>query len=326
MNFEEVYPRIFVYKNVYDEIDKLFECVKFIESNSTGEYIFEKWKDWFVFGTYCSANPNLDEDEIADDSELFEIEKYVYHTLNDATKKVVNHYMDYNQIDWPDHSFVTSSNIAKYFDIKELSSEHNPLDNLRMQFHTDYPIAEWFWPERKFLITANIYINDDYDGGEVIFLHNENIIPVKPKAGEIIVFPSGSPLYPKAPEREPYFHAVNGISNGEKYFTRSYVQYQTTDTTVWDQKKSEFDSEEEWDLYLQTLVRGGHNTASVYMGDPPQDGDVFYDMHRTMFVLDRYKEGEKFWISMTPLATELYDIGDKQHYVARTEHCVPEPE
>jgi len=335
MDFEEVYPRIFVYKNVYDEIDKLFEYVKFMESNSTGEYIFEKWKDWFIFGTYGLVNVHGDDGEYMDDSELCRIEKYCYDTLKNATVKVVNHYMEYNQIEWPQNSFVTSPNIAKYFDEKELPAEHTNADkdNLRMQFHTDYPIGEWFWPGRKFLITANTYINDDYDGGEVVFLHGENIIPVKPKAGEIIVFPSGSPLYPKAPEGEPYFHAVNSPSGAEKYFTRSYIQYETTDTTIWDQKRSEFNSEEEWDSYIQSLVRGGHNTAAIYMGEPPEKKGKIVYMDKTMlekfwisFRLDKYTVGEKFWISITPLAAELYDIDHKHHYIPRSEHCIPDSE
>lgn len=61
---------------------------------------------------------------------------------------------------------------------------------------------------------ANIYLNDNYDGGELVFTKFKHSI--KPKAGQLIMFPSGI----------EYLHEVSQISNGERY---SVVAFLTTE-------------------------------------------------------------------------------------------------
>ena len=61
---------------------------------------------------------------------------------------------------------------------------------------------------------ANIYLNDDYEGGELIFTKLRHSI--KPKAGQLIMFPSGI----------EYSHEVSQISNGDRY---SVVAFLTTE-------------------------------------------------------------------------------------------------
>lgn len=51
-----------------------------------------------------------------------------------------------------------------------------------------------------------LYLNDDYEGGEIYF-PNQNFL-YKPKAGDIVMFPSGGTEYP---------HAVNKILKGKRY-------------------------------------------------------------------------------------------------------------
>lgn len=54
-------------------------------------------------------------------------------------------------------------------------------------------------------ISALLYLNDDYEGGELVF--PEQGVSIKPFAGSIVVFPS----------TEPFFYQNNKIISGEKY-------------------------------------------------------------------------------------------------------------
>jgi hypothetical protein len=58
-------------------------------------------------------------------------------------------------------------------------------------------------------LTAILYINDDYTGGEIDFIHDD--LCLKPKAGSIVVFPSDKQ------------HEVLEILNGNRYMTQTYV-------------------------------------------------------------------------------------------------------
>ena len=54
---------------------------------------------------------------------------------------------------------------------------------------------------------------DDYDGGDICFYINGDFVNYKPKAGDILVFPSGM----------PYYHGVKTIRNGNKFFIRNFI-------------------------------------------------------------------------------------------------------
>lgn len=59
------------------------------------------------------------------------------------------------------------------------------------------------------LLTAILYINDDYEGGEINFI--EDGVCISPKAGSMVVFPSNKQ------------HEVLEILNGDRYMTQTYV-------------------------------------------------------------------------------------------------------
>lgn len=58
-------------------------------------------------------------------------------------------------------------------------------------------------------LTAILYINDDYTGGEIDFIHDD--VKIKPKAGSMVVFPSNKQ------------HEVLEILSGNRYMTQTYV-------------------------------------------------------------------------------------------------------
>lgn len=58
-------------------------------------------------------------------------------------------------------------------------------------------------------LTAILYLNDDYTGGEINFVHDD--FCVKPTAGSMFVFPSNKQ------------HEVLEITEGNRYMTQTYV-------------------------------------------------------------------------------------------------------
>jgi hypothetical protein len=85
-----------------------------------------------------------------------------------------------------------------------------------------------------------MYLNDDYEGGEIEFkvLQSDGSfdrVSYKPKAGDILVFPSD----------EPYYHGVNLTTKGKKYFVRSFWDYYFPGTEEWHEGLKTY-GEETW--------------------------------------------------------------------------------
>ena len=70
----------------------------------------------------------------------------------------------------------------------------------------DYGVANTPTP----LMSAVLYLNDDYEGGELYF-KNQDVL-IKPEAGSVVVFPSVSPFY----------HESKEIISGNKYMCPAF--------------------------------------------------------------------------------------------------------
>jgi hypothetical protein len=87
-----------------------------------------------------------------------------------------------------------------------------------MNFHTDYKVEEYNQPGVKKHTTAIFYLNDDYIGGEIVFLELDDNLQItwcdeyKPQAGDVLVFSSMHPIY----------HGVKTVEQGNKYILRTY--------------------------------------------------------------------------------------------------------
>lgn len=77
----------------------------------------------------------------------------------------------------------------------------------KMDLHTD----DFGIP--KYHISAILYLNDDYDGGEIIFPTHD--LTIKPKRGDLVMFP-GNKSYP---------HLVSEIRTGTRYTVPVWGKY-----------------------------------------------------------------------------------------------------
>ena len=114
--------------------------------------------------------------------------------------------------------------LARYIPDENLNGD----ENLTMNYHSDYMPEDADGPGDKFGITAVLYPNDDYRGGEIAFRVIEDgkiakEFEYKPKAGDLVMFPSG----------HPYYHGVKRIYGSPKYITRLYWMYHFEGTESW---------------------------------------------------------------------------------------------
>ena len=252
INFKEIYPKIHVYSNVFEDVDKILDYLKETE-NQTEETALGPWRVWHVFGMFAKSSTL---DDIKDDKEM-----YIVKSVIDAFKKVSDHYAKHNNILIDENETILNRNkeilplwqypfpgFAKYF--KE--SGANVEQNKAMNFHTDFDYTFLKNDGYKFAITGVTYLNENYEGGEIEFLVGENLFKYKPKKGDILVFPSGNPNF-LTENHESYYHSVNVVIDGEKYIVRQYLMRYETVPVDW---------KKEWDDKINSL--GMEETLKFY--------------------------------------------------------------
>lgn len=193
------------------------------------------WEEWYIFGkklnlvgprTTWSSFPDeqsWNHDLISKISDEYSLE------VCSIFYKVTKNYIETNNIEQPNWSY-NSPSLCKY---EPLVFDERPKEDIIMQYHTDFELGKAEQPGDKFGITCTMYLNDDYEGGELSFKIYEDEdyvqIDIKPRKGDIIVFPSGL----------PYYHGVKKVVNKPKYFIRSFWFWNYAGSKTWldNQKK-----------------------------------------------------------------------------------------
>lgn len=134
----------------------------------------------------------------------------------------------------------TRWSLARYFPGAE------PLGNRTMNYHTDYQQDSIDTPQEQAMITGVSYPNDDYEGGEIGFRKFPDDKPwdeafeeaefeyiYKPKAGDLIIFPSDHPFY----------HGVYNVYEKPKYIFRHYWNVKSEGSALWHELKAKYGDE-----------------------------------------------------------------------------------
>ena len=251
LNYTELYPKILVYTDLLPDADRLYKTVKNSEENSDGKYYLRKWERWSVFGTYTQEKHK--EDEAREFGPVYDEEKYLADRVSEAYSLAIDDYVERHNIVIPEGGKLMTSSFSKYdSDLDVLKN------NMTMPYHTDYIISERAMPGNKFFLTCTTYINDDYDGGDICFYVSGNFINYKPKAGDILVFPSTL----------PYYHGVKTIKNGNKFFIRNFITYPFGGTKEWLSKQRELGAPRWADIERERLAyENPRNMLYVYNGE-----------------------------------------------------------
>lgn len=187
MKKNNLHEKIWYYENIFQNTEAFIELLEKNENSQKEEKYITKWIKWSV--AEAEDGYMFGYQKRVDDKELLSSNQELAKIIKQAKKTLVlaaNDYLSYFQLPIVDPS---SMAISKYIPGKAMGS------------HVDDPQSENTLP----LITAILYLNDNYDGGDLVF-KNQNI-KIKPIAGSIVIFPSV----------DPFFHESLTLKSGNKY-------------------------------------------------------------------------------------------------------------
>ena len=178
---EELYNGVYYYKNVIKDPQKLIYLIESTEGMEFLQHVIPNWIDWGVeadrgtvywYGRKKRVLLN-DLDEI-NTVEIPDFErklcKEIFDTIFDAFRAVANDYK-------------IKRNISDEVIILNQMNIHKYKENTWMGTHYDAQEGD-----TRLKYSLLVYINDDYEGGEISFPFLN--ITIKPKANQLLIFPS----------------------------------------------------------------------------------------------------------------------------------------
>jgi hypothetical protein len=251
LNYIELYPKIDVYRNVLKNPADLYETMNKSEKTSEGKYLLKTWDPWAHFGTYTQKKDirEVSSDVLSDP--MFLKEKEFVEEVEAAYNKVILDYVARHNIELPEGWHFSGCSYSKY-----KAGIDNLKTKLTMQYHTDHITSQRDMPGDKFFITCTMYINDDYDGGDIEFYVDGKFINHKPKAGDILVFPS----------TQPYYHGVKTINTNEKFFVRNFIMTPHNGTEEWLANQRKFGAYR-WAKMEQERIENEDKRNMIYFND-----------------------------------------------------------
>jgi hypothetical protein len=191
-NLEIFADKIFYYKNVVANCKELVDLLEEIQPTLGDGNVLTQWEPWtasddkdFQFGSKISSRPEMYEFSTVD-------AKLIYDIFYTSLLFVGNDYARKNNLSIAKPSPLS---ISKY------------IKGAGMGPHVDDYGTN---PKVKPIMSAVLYLNDEYEGGELHF--KEQGVTIKPEAGSIVIFPSVAPFY----------HESREIISGNKYMCPAF--------------------------------------------------------------------------------------------------------
>jgi Rps23 Pro-64 3,4-dihydroxylase Tpa1-like proline 4-hydroxylase len=183
------------YKNALKDSQSIIDAIKNIEDRfSSGEHgdsmtSVKTWTPWqYGEQTFCWQKffPKPEDIDVNDYyyKEQVEISKRLYDALDAATAH-------YTEVVYP---FAKANIKSREYSVHLLRYEKGGY----LPAHQDHGVSSR-------VLSAVMYLNDDYEGGEMIFQNSG--VSIKPEAGSIVFFPSNF----------LYIHEVAEIKSGTRY-------------------------------------------------------------------------------------------------------------
>jgi hemerythrin-like domain-containing protein len=270
-NFDavEIYPKIVVYKNCFEDIAKTYSIFKNSMESDNIYRFFEPWSQWSTFGQYLNpiskkvdwenknilesinnVNSSFDQEEKDLTLELMTIFQGISEDYSSRYNLNIN--LEENVLGHNGEEYSrwrnTAPTICEYKDISYVDRK------MTMRYHSDYIREPMISPGYKFTVTALAYFNDSYEGGEIEFVIGNKLVKYKPSAGDFVLFPSGNPDI-LTENGEVYLHGVHPITSGEnKLFLRMFWQTYEVGEESWFNNEQEF-GKESWDIKYQEILQ-----------------------------------------------------------------------
>jgi hypothetical protein len=300
MRKKEIMPFVVVYRDVFEDLDRIFDIVKSSEIKPISQFTGEKWEDWTNIATKLIVNADMPQ-EISNVPEEYkkDIEDQLYlrsvmfdkfyscyddYILNYSDCELLHSYnsiADLNQHaykifgesikNWnfrdviKDKSFdgwmLTTTDFVKYFD-------HYERDHI-LPYHIDTGAYKGE-PGTLNILSATLYLNDDYEGGQISFVNEffDTVVNYKPKAGDVLIFPGD----------RPFFHAALSTSGTNKYFARHFLTWNSTGSEEYRNNLEKF-GEEQMAL-MQKHIRKTQEELGLFNKDVYLAGEEISNLSR----------------------------------------------
>lgn len=190
MLIEKLDNKIIYYKDILSNPYDLINDIEKLDLENNNTEQISKWKNWYASNE--NKKYGLTKEGIFSNMQYF--------TKNDIeTSLIIYKIKSISDLCFANYMAETKCENLKlpdYFSIKKYDSE------IDMGTHVD---SEDPTDKSHPIVSGVLYLNDDYEGGEIYF--KEQGIKIKPSAGSMIMFPS----------YRPYFHHPLPVQKGNKY-------------------------------------------------------------------------------------------------------------
>ena len=213
-----------------DPVESVFNDYHGPQPMRKKNHLIRTWTPWYTFGLRSIwGDPS---DALRDNQEEIKGFNIIKNAIVEAHFDYLNDWKDYGKwtydiTDWDvlaEERDDASNMFLSEFEI--LQHKLNLEEDYTIGVHTDWHDHRKDEPGPKQIITYTIYLNDDYKGGEIDFVDEENskVFVYKPKKGDITVFPAG----------RPFWHGAKSVkSNPSKIFLRSFSIYRSPGSKEW---------------------------------------------------------------------------------------------
>jgi predicted 2-oxoglutarate/Fe(II)-dependent dioxygenase YbiX len=186
----ERFEKISYYKDVIENPEYLINLIEKSDKDLNDSTSIPAWKEWiasgeqeYVFGYQKRFKNSVENDTNQD-----------IQSINYILKKaIIDSSEDYSRHYSVNIGSLMPLSISKYSTGKSMGPHVDDYNN------GDDPN-----------ISVVLYLNDDYEGGEINFPNQD--ITIKPEAGSIVIFPSV----------EPYYHQSLPVISGVKYMSPGF--------------------------------------------------------------------------------------------------------
>jgi len=258
MNSEELFPKIMVFHDAVSDLGSYTDALR------EGSSFIRPWSDWYHLGkqTHFTEYPDF-KSEFFPSAEEWSLH---YSGVNNPFARQTAEIFYSCTSEYVTTYGVTIPNWSHYSPFVLTHSAKSMDGTLAMQYHTDFKMAETENPGYKFWVTCLLYVNDDYEGGEIAFkvFPDENRVDekdpfvhlkYKPRAGDMLILPA----------HHPYYHGVCKTLTSEKLFLRMFWGYEYDGSERWLAKESLY-GKEKWAQMEKERLDREFRTSKWMMG------------------------------------------------------------
>lgn len=186
---------IWYWENVVSSPEELVGFIEELDMIEESYPRISKWSEWNAsdnsninYGHVKNAIYEVDSVHIAN-NKINQKTRYIINSLKMAIEMCSDRYIDGHKLDKQNYKLdIDTINIRRWNTGQSMGPHADGQDG-------NYGLA----------FTIVLYLNDNYEGGEIVF-PNHNV-QIKPKAGSLVMFPATS----------DFVHLVNPIVSGNRY-------------------------------------------------------------------------------------------------------------